>query len=101
MHLSQEQRAEYRRIISEIRTARKATSGSRPAIRELVASGTIEIPPSLREVVEAVIERDETGPKVGELAADFCLNRLGSKERVQLSSFQGTQPSALVFGSYT
>jgi hypothetical protein len=57
MHINQEQRAEFRRIIGEIRAARKATSGHRPAIRELVASGTIEVPPSLRGVVEALIER--------------------------------------------
>ncbi|MGH8066655.1 MAG: hypothetical protein ACRERE_15760 [Candidatus Entotheonellia bacterium] len=101
MRISEEQRAEFRRIIGEIRTERKATSGHRPAIRDLVASGTIEVPPSLHEVVEALIERDETGPNVGELATDFCLKRLGSEERVRLSSFQGLQPVALVFGSYT
>jgi hypothetical protein len=101
MHLTEEQRAEFRRIISEIRYARKVTSGHRPAIRDLVASGTIDVPPSLREVVEALSERDASGPKVGELATDFCLKRLGSEERVRLSTFQGLQPVALVFGSYT
>ena len=101
MHISDEQRAEFRRIISEVRAARKATPGRRPAIRELVTSGKIEVPPLLREVVEALIERDETGPNVGELATDFCLKRLGSEEQVRLSRFQGQQPVALVFGSYT
>jgi hypothetical protein len=101
MHLSDEQRAEFRRIISDIRAARKATSERRPAIRELVTSGKVNVSPLLRKVVEALIERDETGPNVGELATDFCLKRLGSDERVQLSSFQGQQPVALVFGSYT
>jgi hypothetical protein len=101
MHISEEQRAEFRRIISEIRTARKTTSGHRRAIRELVASRKIEVPPPLREVIEAVIERDETGPKAGEPAREFSLKRLGSDERVRLSSFQGKQPVALVFGSYT
>ena len=101
MHLSDEKRAEFRRIIGEIRTERKATSGHRPAIRDLVASGTIEVPPSLREVMEALIERDETGPNVGELATDFYLKRLGAEERVRLSNFRGLQPVALVFGSYT
>jgi len=101
MHISDEQRAEFRRIISEIRVVRKATPGRRPAIRELVTSGKVDVPPLLREVVEALIERDETGPNVGELATDFCLKRLGSEERVRLSSFQGQQPVALVFGSYT
>jgi hypothetical protein len=101
MHLSDEQRAEFRRVISEIRAARKATPGPRPAIRALVTSGKVNVPPLLREVVEALIERDETGPKVGELATDFYLKRLGSDERVLLSTFQGQQPVALVFGSYT
>jgi hypothetical protein len=101
MHISEEQRAEFRRIISEIRTARKTTSRHRRAIRELVASGEIEVPPPLREAIEAVIERDETGPKAGEPAREFSLKRLGSDERVRLSSFQGKQPVALVFGSYT
>ena len=52
-------------------------------------------------VVEALKARDDMGPKVGEPASDFCRKRLGSEERVQLSSFQGMQPVALVFGSYT
>jgi hypothetical protein len=101
MHIGQAQRADFRRIISKIRAARKATSGCRLAIRELLASGTFEVPPSLRKVVEAVIERDETGPKVGELAPDFWLRRLSSEERVRLSRFYGKRPVAIVFGSYT
>jgi hypothetical protein len=101
MHLGDEQRTEFRRIIGEIRATREATSGHRPAIRALVTSGKVDVPPLLREVVDALIERDETGPKVGELAIDFCLKRLGSDEQVRLSHFQGQQPVALVFGSYT
>jgi len=101
MHMSDEQRAEFRRIVNEIRVARKATPGRRPAIRELITSGEVDVPPLLREVVEALIARDEAGPKVGESATDFCLKRLGSEERVRLSGFQGQQPVALVFGSYT
>ena len=45
--------------------------------------------------------RDETGPKVGEVPPDFSLKRLGSPDRVSLSSFKGRQPVALAFGSYT
>jgi hypothetical protein len=101
MHITEEQRAEFRRIIGEIRAVGKATPGRRPAIQELVTSSKVEVPPALRDAVEALIERDETGPKAGELATDFCLKRLGSDERVRLSSFQGQQPVALVFGSYT
>jgi predicted RNase H-like nuclease len=101
MSMSQEHRDDYRRIISEIRSARKAASGRRVAIRALVASQGVAVPTHLREVVEAVIARDETGPKVGEPAPDFCLKRLSSEAQVRLSSFQGQQPVAMVFGSYT
>ena len=37
----------------------------------------------------------------GEPAVDFDLPRLDGSGRVQLSSFAGVQPVALVFGSYT
>ncbi len=40
-------------------------------------------------------------PKVGEQAPDFTLQLLNSEETVQLSSFIGERPVALVFGSYT
>jgi len=101
MHLTQEQRAEFRRIVSELRAAMKASPGRRVTVTELLDAQKVDVPPSLHAVVEALKERDDMGPKVGEPASDFCLNRLGSEERVQLSSFQGTQPVALVFGSYT
>jgi hypothetical protein len=99
--MSQEQRDDYRRIIGEIRSASKAASGRRVTISEVVASQQVAVPMYLREVVETVIAQDETGPKVGEPAPDFCLKRLTAKEWVRLSSFQGKQPVALVFGSYT
>lgn len=101
MSISQEQRDDYRHIIGEIRSERKAAAGRRVAIRELVASQKVAVPTHLREIVEAVIVRDETGPRVGEPAPDFCLKRLSSEERVRLSCFQGKQPVAMVFGSYT
>ena len=50
---------------------------------------------------EAVMERDETGPKVGGQPPDFFLKRLGSEKRVRLSSFRGKRPVAIAFGSYT
>ncbi len=45
--------------------------------------------------------RDETGLKVGEVPPDFSLKRLGSPDRISLSSFKDRQPVALAFGSYT
>lgn len=38
---------------------------------------------------------------VGELAPDFALPLLGASQTVRLSSHRGTQPVALVFGSFT
>lgn len=99
--MSQEQRAEFRRLIDELRSEMQATSGPRVTVRELVESRRVAVPPLLRQVAEAVMERDDMGPKVGDPAPDFCLKRLESDERVRLSSFQAKQPVAMVFGSYT
>jgi hypothetical protein len=101
MRMSQEQRDDFRRILSQVRTDKKLAVGGQVTVRELVKSQKVAIPAHLHEVVEALIERDDMGPKVGEPAPDFSLKRLGSEGRVRLSSFQGKQPVALVFGSYT
>ena len=50
------------------------------------------------------LDRSREGAlKVGDVAPDFELQRLGGKDeaRVKLSSFQGKRPVALIFGSYT
>jgi hypothetical protein len=39
--------------------------------------------------------------RVGEPAPDFTLPTIDHKSEVRLSSFRGTQPVVLVFGSYT
>jgi hypothetical protein len=39
--------------------------------------------------------------QVGDSAPDFSLETRDKKARVQLSSFRGQKPVALVFGSYT
>ena len=46
-------------------------------------------------------ERETLAPAIGADAPDFKLPRLGSTEQVQLSSFRGRKPVALIFGSYT
>jgi hypothetical protein len=101
MRLTPEQRADFRRLVGELRAAMAGTPGRRATVRELVHSRRVDVPPSLREAVAAVMARDDMGPKVGEPAPDFCLKRLGTQERVRLSSFRGRQPVALIFGSYT
>ena len=43
----------------------------------------------------------KTTLKVGDMAPDFRLPVLHSQEMVQLASFRGQKPVALIFGSYT
>lgn len=52
-------------------------------------------------MMQFLAERETLAPAVGSAAPDFKLPRLGSGEAVQLSSFRGRKPVALLFGSYT
>jgi hypothetical protein len=52
-------------------------------------------------LMQFLAERETLAPAVGADAPDFKLPRLGSSEQVQLSSFRGRKPVALIFGSYT
>ncbi len=52
-------------------------------------------------MMQFLAERETLAPEVGSDAPDFKLPRLGSAEQVQLSSFRGRKPVALIFGSYT
>ena len=52
-------------------------------------------------LMQFLAERETLAPDVGAEAPDFKLPRLGSDEPVQLSSFRGRKPVALIFGSYT
>lgn len=104
--LSDEHRQDLRRMVTAIQDARaESTISGRaegwPSARELLAGRHEALPAEVRAAVEAILVRDETGPKVGEEAPDFHLKRLGSEERVSLSDFRGRRPVALAFGSYT
>ena len=52
-------------------------------------------------MMQFLAERETLAPAVGTEAPDFVLPRLGSGDPVQLSSFKGKRPVALIFGSYT
>jgi hypothetical protein len=52
-------------------------------------------------MMQFLAERETLAPAVGEQAPDFTLPRLDSGAPVQLSSFRGRKPVALIFGSYT
>ena len=94
--LSDERRQDLRRVIAAIKEARGQITA-----RELLKGWQEDLPAEVRAALEAILVRDETGPKVGETAPDFSLKRLGSEERVRLSDFRGRRPVALAFGSYT
>jgi len=99
--LSAEDRSHYSRVINEMRRVLKATPVGTVSIKELWAPQRDNAPLDARNALDAVAARDEMGPKVGQIAVDFSLKRMGSEERVQLSSFRDARPVALVFGSYT
>jgi len=52
-------------------------------------------------MMQFLAERETLAPEVGSDAPDFKLPCLGNAEQVQLSSFRGRRPVALIFGSYT
>jgi hypothetical protein len=52
-------------------------------------------------LMQFLAERETLAPEIGADAPDFKLPRLGSAEHLQLSSFRGRKPVALIFGSYT
>jgi hypothetical protein len=52
-------------------------------------------------MMQFIAQRETHAPAVGDEAPDFELPRLGSAERVRLSSFRNHQPVALIFGSFT
>lgn len=104
--LSDDDRQNMRRIIAAIKEARGgspdlAVAEGRMTAREILAGWQVELPDGVRSALEATLVRGETGPKVGDLPPDFDLKRLGSEERVRLSTFRGKKPVALAFGSYT
>lgn len=99
--LGPQERDKYRQLIQEVRTERKASSSNQFTAREVLEPRKAELSPAMQSAVDAVIARDEMGPAVGEQPPDFYLKRMGSQERVRLSSFRGKRPVALIFGSYT
>ena len=99
--LSQEDRQNFRKAITEIKTRMKATSSQRIPARQLLETCGNQLQGELKEALKIVMSRDEMGPKIGDTPPNFNLKRMGSEDRVILSSFRDKSPVALVFGSYT
>ena len=100
--LSQEESDSYRRILQEIRAEAKALPGEQIARRKQVLAPRLDgLQTNVRAALTATAARDETGPKEGDVPPDFNLKRMGSEDKVSLSSFKGKRPVGLIFGSYT
>ena len=104
--LSDEDRDNLRRIVAAIKAAREGSPDAPADTGRIAGRGAVdrrseELSGDVQAALEAILARDETGPKVGEKAPDFSLKRLGSDERVSLSDYRGRRPVALAFGSYT
>ena len=91
---------DFRTIIRGIK-AEAAESDGAKSRQDLVDEYKNDCSEELRNRMEGVMRRDKMGPHEGETPPDFDLKRMDSEDRVQLASFAGKRPVALVFGSYT
>ena len=98
--MSKEARLDFGRVLQEIRSEAKS-AGGKTSRKEVLATRRSQYPAELLTRLDAVMQRDDMGPKEGETPPDFSLKRMERDERVLLSSFSGRRPVALVFGSYT
>ena len=99
--MGQEERTQLRDILREVRAEARMSSPPKTTPMKVWKSRAGQYSPQLQAVVDAVFRRDEMGPNEGEPPPDFDLKRLGSEERVRLSSFKDQRAVALAFGSYT
>ena len=103
--MSQEERAQYRNILREVRAEARVSSGNKITPKatpmQVWKSRASQYSPQIQEVVNAVFLRDEMGPNEGDAPPDFELKRSGSQERIRLSNFKGQRAVAMAFGSYT
>lgn len=100
--LTKEERDEYRQTLREIAAEAKTLGGPQVNRRkQVLASRSAGIGGKALLALESVFEKDLIGPNERETPLDFELKKMGSEDRVRLSSFKGKRPVALVFGSYT
>lgn len=100
-NLQGDDRKNFQTFIDDYRVKRKAILGSQIPTRNISEAAGAGVNSIVREAMEAMVARDEMGPRTGDVPPDFDLKRMGSEERVQLSRFKGHRPVALIFGSYT
>jgi len=98
--MSREVRLDLSRVLRKIRSDAKSAGGV-TSRKDVLATRRSQYSADLLARLDAIMQRDEMGPKEGETPPDFSLKRLERDERVLLSSFSGRRRVALVFGSYT
>ena len=94
------ERQDLRRIMQGIQRESKESGGAKSR-QDVADSRRNEYSEALQKRMDAILRRDQMGPHAGEFPPDLNLKRMGSEERVRLSSFGGKHPVALVFSSYT
>ncbi len=100
--MTPEERQDFFRILQGWRAQRTASGDPSLRAKQLFEEMTEAPSVTVQAVLAATVERDEMGPRVGEVPPDFTLAKLGADaEVVTLSHFRGQQPVALIFGSYT
>lgn len=98
--MTREVRLDFGRVLQEIRSEAKS-AGRGTSRNEVLATRRGQYPADLLARLDAVMQRDELGPKEGQTPPDFSLKMIEQDQRVRLSSFSGQRRVALVFGSYT
>ena len=98
--MSNDVRADFGQIMQEIKSEAKSSGGARSK-QDILAECKNDCSAELQTRLDAVMRRNDMGPNEGEVPPNFKLRRMGTGEQVELSSFRGKKPVALVFGSYT
>ena len=99
--MGQQERIQFPNILREVRAEAKESSAPETTPMKIWKSRAGQYSPQVQDVVGAVFRRDDMGPNEGEAPPDIDLKRLGSEDRVRLSSFEGQRAVAIAFGSYT
>jgi hypothetical protein len=94
------ERQDLRRVMREIQVESRESGGVRSR-QEVLESRRNDYSEESQKRMDAIMRRDQMGPREGETPHDLNLKRMGSEDRVRLSSFEGKRPVALVFSSYT
>ena len=98
--MSNDVRAAFGQMMQEINSEAKSSGGPRSK-QDILAERKNDCSEELQTRLDAVMRRNAMGPNEGEVPPNFNLRRMGTGERVELSSFKGKKPVALVFGRYT